>query len=171
MLHKENFKATSLTVTEGLNVTIYPHSDYGFLITTKELARAYGRKLAKIHDAKKRAKMIKGRHYLEYKAAIKYGIINHERNLLWTKEGFFLLANFLKVGNVEVIRELEKKQNFNNQTPEKLNEIVDNLFSTQEEITLSKKQIVDILKDICLIKDKNIRLRICNKLFERRELC
>lgn len=41
-IQKNENKAMSLTVTEGLTVTILPSSDHEFLMTTKEVAKGYG---------------------------------------------------------------------------------------------------------------------------------
>jgi len=102
-------KATSLKVSEGLTVTVYPTSDYGFLITTTELAKAYGRSVFMVYKAVERAgKRLTCSHTLNYIKSAKYGLNIGTRSVLWTMEGFFFIGEFFRTGNLEAIKNFKE---------------------------------------------------------------
>lgn len=150
-------KAISLNVTDSLSVTIFPNSDYGFLITSAELAKAYGRNVTKIYDAFTRAgsRIKKGIHYIDHDHAFMYGIKIGTKSKLFTKKGFFVFCDYLKVGNIDAILALKEKDI-------DINVLIDK--SKNSYVVLSKEQLVDILSDVVKIEDLSLRLSITNKL-------
>lgn len=157
MTNSKIAKATSLQITDGLTVNVFQNSDYDFLITTGEVAKAYGRKQEKIHDAINRAgdKVIKGVHFIDSEQAFHYGLKIQSNAKLWTKKGFFLFCDYLKVGNIDAILELEEKDYD-----------VNALFANNvnRSVFISQEQLTDILSDVVKIDDKSLRLSIANKL-------
>lgn len=101
-------KATSLQITEGLTVTVYPNSNHGFLISTKELAKAYGKSVHMVHKAVDRAgKRLTCSHSLNYIKSAKYGLNIGTRSVLWTMEGFFFIGEFFKTGNIKEVKDFK----------------------------------------------------------------
>lgn len=158
MLNSKIAKATSLQITEGLTVTVYLNSNYEFLISTKELAKAYGRPSVKIFDARERAikkdMLIAGKHYLTSKMCSNLGLNIDERSIMWTLEGFFEIGNFLKVGNLDAIEKLKE-----------LYSIESEFLSYSENNTILSKETVNaLLLEINKISDNNLRMNIANLL-------
>jgi len=155
-------KATSLQITVGLTVKVYQNSNYGFLITTKELAKAYGKTSAKVFDARERAikkgLLIIGKHYLTSEMLASVGLNVDNRSICWTKLGFFEIGKFFKTGNLVEIKKL--KQSFN------MSDDLDDEFltSSNETITLSKGDVISLLLEINKISDEALRMGITNLL-------
>jgi len=98
-------KAVSLQITEGLTVTVFQISNHGFLITTKELAKAYGKSVNMVHKAIERAgKRLTSAHRLNSIKAANYGLNIGSRSIIWTMNGFFFIGEFFITGNIDLVR-------------------------------------------------------------------
>ena len=83
---KEN-KAMSLTVTEGITVTILPDLNHEFLISTREVAFGFGVKDHAIRMLKLRneSELIEGKHCLS-NVTIRHGAsAGSSKSTMWTK--------------------------------------------------------------------------------------
>lgn len=162
-------KATSLQITDGLTVTVYQNSDHGFLISTPELAKAYGRTSIKVYDARERAIkkgfLVIGKHYLTAEMLVSVGLNVDNRSVYWTKLGFFEIGKFFKTGNLVEIKKLE--QSFLSSAND-----VDAEFEacSQQTITLSKEQLNSLLLEINKISNTELRMSIANLLMGGRSL-
>ena len=102
---KNEKKAISLAVTEGLTVTILPNSDHEFIMTTQEVANGYGTTDYVIRRSKldHSQELIEGKHFVtavsfshgEIATALKAANIPHNA-VLWTKRGIVRLGFFIK---------------------------------------------------------------------------
>ena len=128
---KNENKAMSLTVTEGLTVTILPSSDHEFLMTTQEVAHGYGTSDYVIRRSKAdhQQELIEGKHFVtavtfsngdttncygknaavsfshgETAAALKAAGIPHNA-VLWTKRGIVRLGFFIKSERARLFRD------------------------------------------------------------------
>ncbi|MDV7389911.1 hypothetical protein RZS08_01105, partial [Arthrospira platensis SPKY1] len=88
----------SLSVTEGLTVTILPNSDHEFLMPTKEVAKGYD-----IHPATLRRhiqnhtdELVEGKHFLSGVQIMHAASPGSSIGTLWTKRGIVRLGFFIK---------------------------------------------------------------------------
>jgi hypothetical protein len=162
MLNSKIAKATSLQITEGLTVSVFPNSDHGFLISTPELSKAYGRTSTKVFDAKERAIrkgfLVIGIHYLTSEMLLSFGLKVDNRSIYWTERGFFRIGEFLKNGNLVEIKKLEQKLNGSNGINNGFEEYL------QKVIRLSIEQQNSLLFEINKITDSELRISIANLL-------
>jgi len=151
MLNSKIAEATSLQITDGLTVTVHKVLDHGFLISTPELAKAYGRTSIKVYDARERAIkkgfLVIGKHYLTAEMLVSVGLNVDNRSIYWTKLGFFEIGKFFKTGNLVEIQKLEQS-----------------LKCSMETITLSKEQVNELLLEINKISNKALSMSISNLL-------
>lgn len=102
-VEKNEKKALSLAVTDGLTVTIFPNSDHEFLINTKEVAKGYGSTEYAIRQSKStnQSEFIEGKHFVR-------GVsISHTQphQVFWTKRGVVRLGFFIKSKQAKLFRD------------------------------------------------------------------
>jgi len=171
-LKNENQKAISLTVTEGLTVTILPSSDHEFLMTTKEVASGYGTTKYSIQKAflRNSSELIEGKHYTTARTFCPHDSKLPHNAVLWTKRGIVRLGFFIKSERAKMFRDwaedlilkldeqmtlfpLEKNKNLK-------------LSGKRNHNRLTQDRLISILADVCRIDDKQLRLSITSKLME-----
>lgn len=104
---KEN-KAMSLSVTEGLTVTIIPSSDHEFLMTTKEVALGYeiNVKTVRFHLLNNPDDFIEGKHYLKGAGiSSPLGGNFQPHQVFYTKRGVVRLGFFIKSARAKLFRD------------------------------------------------------------------
>lgn len=166
---KNENRAMSLTVTEGLTVTVLPNSDHEFLMSTKEVANGYGTSDYAIRKALLRnaSELTEGKHYLVAGTFCPRTLNLPHNATLWTKRGIVRLGFFIKSERAKLFRDWaeeliikfeEQKDLFgvevkNRQLPAKRN-----------HNRLTKERLLDVMADVCMIDDRELRLKISTKL-------
>lgn len=104
---KNETKAMSLTVTEGLTVTIIPNSTHEFLMTTKEVAEGYGISDYNIrrHKLEHSAELIEGKHFLSSVSIPHAASKGSSKSTFWTKRGVVRLGFFIKSERAKLFRD------------------------------------------------------------------
>lgn len=172
---KNENKAISLTVTEGLSVTILPNTDHEFLMTTQEVASGYGVSEYTIrrHKMQHPEELTEGKHF-----ATAVQILNGKTQtacniphnaVLWTKRGIVRLGFFIKSERARLFRDwaeeliirVDEQRDLFNQ-PVQTKKLPAPRKTNANRLTPAR--MVDILSDVCLIEDKALRIRITNKL-------
>lgn len=176
MTCKENErKAMSLTVTEGLTVTILPDSNHEFLMSTREVANGYGVTSYAIRQTKLRnnSELIDDRHYLS-NVTIRHGASpGASKSTMWTRRGIVRLGFFIKSERAKLFRDWAEELII------KLDEQTDlfgsvvkpfaQLPSKRKHNRLTQDRLVSILADVCKIENSQLRLSISNKLMGKEE--
>lgn len=169
MLNKIS-KALSLTVTEGLTVTILPDSNHEFLMTTREVASGYGTSAYSIRKAflRNHLELTEGKHFIKGVDILSNpsGMQVQPHQVFWTKRGIVRLGFFIKSERAKLFRDwaeeliimLDNQQNHIAQPPKKA------LPTKRNHNRLTQERLVSILADVCRIEDKEIRLSLTKKL-------
>lgn len=168
---KNEKEAMSLSVTEGLTVTILPNSDHEFLMPTKEVAKGYD-----IHPATLRRhiqnhtdELVEGKHFLSGVQIMHAASPGSSIGTLWTKRGIVRLGFFIKSQRARLFRDWaedliikvdEQKDLFGNRVPESRKSLV----GKGKHNRLSPQRLIDLLADVALVEDPQLRHRIIDKL-------
>ena len=169
-VEKNETKAMSLIVTEGLTVTILPDSNHEFLMDMKQAANGYGTSEYAIRQTKIRnqSELIEGKHFISA-VTIRHSEPNAPYNkVYWTKRGIVRLGFFIKSERAKLFRDwaeelvIEKVEQHRQQTlfdvPAKA------LPARRNHNRLTTDRLLSIMADVCQIEDKALRLSISNKL-------
>lgn len=173
-LTKSENKAISLTVTEGITVTIIPNQEHEFLMSTKEVASGYGVTTYNIrqHKLSQSSELIEGKHYLGNVSITHGASCGASRSTMWTKRGIVRLGFFIKSEQAKLFRDWAEDLII------KFEEQRD-LFGTKEVVVqkqlkakrdhnrITKDRLVDLLAEVCKISDSELRMSITNKLMGR----
>lgn len=108
---KEETKAMSLTVTEGLTVTILPDSNHEFLMPTKEVAAGYGTSKYVIQKSflRNSAELLEGKHFIKgvdiLSTPHEKGVQIQPHQIFWTKRGIVRLGFYVKSPRAKLFRD------------------------------------------------------------------
>lgn len=166
----QNNKAMSLTVTEGLSVTILPSADHEFLMTTKEVANGYGTTEYAIRQNKitLSSELVEGKHYIK-------GVRNSHtlpnaqpHQVFWTKRGVIRLGFAMRSERAKLFRDwaeeliirIDQQRNLLGSIPVQPKQ----LPAKRKHNRLTQERMISILADVCKIEDKDLRLSISQKL-------
>lgn len=162
-------EAISLTVTEGITVSIIPNQDHEFLMSTREVASGYGVSPYSIRSTSSRnsSELIEGKHFVKGVA-----ICNTQQphQVYWTKRGIVRLGFFIKSERSKLFRDwaediiikLEEQMCLFNEPI-----ITKQLPTKRKHNRITQERLVDLLADVCRIEDSALRLSITNKLMGR----
>lgn len=163
-VEKNESKAMSLLVTDGLTVTILPDTNHEFLMTTQEVAKGYGLNpnTLRSHVSQNKEEFIEGKHF--YKAVqilntLSKGVQPHQ--VLWTKRGVVRLGFFIKSERAKLFRDWAEELILNI-TGQKLPTLPES--SKRNHNRLTQERVIDILADVCRIDDKELRLSLTSKV-------
>lgn len=167
-------QAMSLNVTDELSVTIIPNSEYEFLISTKDVATGYGISPGTIrnHLSNNRDELLDGIHYLKgvqnldtlaTKGVAKSNTLMNTQphQVFWTKAGVIRLGFFIKSERAKLFRDWAEQL---------ILAVVGHKQPLLPAVTkrkhnrLTAERIIDILSDVCLIENRELRERIANKI-------
>jgi hypothetical protein len=187
-MEKQNkSKAMSLTVTEGLTVTVLPSVDHEFFMTTSEVAKGYDTSKYVVRKAILRhsEELIEGKHFIKgvdilsrpesngVKASeILPNVQPHQ--FFFTKRGIVRLGFFIKSKRARMFRDWaeelvirfdESQKELFPQSAEVKNP-AKALSPKRKHNRLTKDRLADLLADVCYIEDKELRIRITNKLMK-----
>lgn len=163
MTVNKNEQTLSLTVTEGLTVTILPDPIHEFLMTTKDVASGYGICQGTIRDHRHRNQneFVEGEHFVRGVGFSDTCPQALSQKVFWTKAGVIRLGFFIKSERAKLFRDWAEQL---------ILAVVGHKQPLLPEITkrrinrLTPDRIIDILSDVCLIEDKNLRERIATKI-------
>lgn len=171
MVQQNKSKAMSLTVTDGLTVTVLPNADHEFLMTTREVASGYGTTKYAIQQAYHRnnTELVEGKHFVKGVDILSTPSMQPNATL-WTKRGIVRLGFFIKSQRARMFRDWAEELIIRvEETQRQLFEAeVKNparqLKPRRNHNRLTQERLANILADVCYIDDKDLRLRITNKL-------
>lgn len=171
---KNQNEAMSLTVTEGLTVTILPSLNHEFLMTTKQVANGYGisEYTLRRHKMEHGVELVDGKHFT---TAVQ--IMNGDKSIphnaiLWTKRGVVRLGFFIKSERAKMFRDwAEELILYRNEVkqPSLFPEVsvkTKQLPAKRNHNRLTHERLLNIMADVCRIDDKDLRLSISEKLMK-----
>ena len=153
----------TLTVTEGIEVTIIPNDKFEYLMTTKEVAKGYGTSEYVIRQNKSynSAELIEGKHFIG-NVRISHAAGNgSSKGTLWTKRGIIRLGFFIKSEQAKLFRDWAEDLVMNSIENKGLTHT---LPEKRKHNRLTQERMIDILTDVCRIEDSELRNRIADKL-------
>ena len=166
--------ALSMTVTEGLTVTILPNSNYEFLMSTTEVANGYGTSKYSIRKSflRNSNELIEGKHFVKGvdimspPAAKEAKAQPHQ--IFWTKRGIVRLGFFIKSERAKLFRDWAEELVLEKLTPQPPKGGVvaasRQLPARRKHNRLTSERLLDIMADVARIDDRDVRIRITNKL-------
>lgn len=173
----KNEQILNLQVTAELAVNVIPNENYEYLMTTKEVAFAYGtseyaiRKtlLRNSDDLKEGKHIIRGIELLSEKGETKCPTLSNVQphQVFWTKRGIVRLGFFIKSERAKLFRDWaeeliiridEQTDLFGAVVPQKTQP------QKRNHNRLTQARLVEILADVAKIEDREIRLSLIEKL-------
>jgi len=169
-------KTIKTKVSENLEVVLIPNSDHEFLMTTKEVAAAYGinPNTLRGHKRDHKDELFDGKHFIEgvciSNAGCKSDSYKQElttKVTYWTKRGIVRLGFFIKSERAKLFRDwaedlvLEQLENRN------AKQVLQELPETpkRKHNRLTTERVNEIMKYVCMIDDKSLRMIITDKLY------
>lgn len=163
-VNSEN-KQLTLSVTEGIEVTIIPNHEHEYLMSTKEVAKGYGvteyvvrqNKSFNLNEFEENKHFVKG-------VRISHTLPNAQpHKVFWTKRGIIRLGFFIKSEKAKFFRDWAEDLVMNRiegilTAPIKIAE------GKRKHNRLTQERLIDILTDVCQIENNELRIRIADKL-------
>lgn len=164
----KNEAGTSLpiTVMEGVTVNVLLSDRYGFLVTTKEVARVCGVGKVAVRKAKQRHKdeLIEGTHFV-IGSAKDYDEDSQDHSLLWTRIGLIRLRFFIQKGESKLFRDWLEAIICDIDQKDGQNELdTTGKRALRSDNDLTPTRMNRILADICKIEDAELRNRLANEI-------
>ena len=157
-----------MVVTEGVMVNVLQNVQHEYLMTTKEVASGYGVSPYSIRSTSSRnsSELQEGKHFIKGIA-----ICNTQpHQVFWTKRGIVRLGFFIKSERAKLFRDWAEELIINVADPlPDVKKMIDKPKKTKAN-RLTQERLLDIMADACKIDDKELRLKISNKLMGGREL-
>ena len=162
--------AIKMNVIPDVSVAIIPNDKFEFLMTTKEVASGYDVTTQNIREhARVNDELIEGKHFIRG-VRISDTLVNAQpHQVFWTKAGVVRLGFFIKSERAKLFRDWaenlilkldEQMSLFNEVSP------VRQITKKRNHNRITKDRLVELLADVCLIEDKELRERISRKLIE-----
>lgn len=170
-------KEMKMQVTTELSVTVIPNENYEFLMSTKEVAHAYGtseyavrksllRNSSDIIDGKH---VIRGIELMNEKGGTNCPSLSNTQphKVYWTKRGIVRLGFFIKSERAKLFRDwaeeliinvMEAGENFLQPVP------VIQQNKPRNHNRLTQDRMISILSDVAKIEDSALRLSLISKL-------
>lgn len=170
MTYKKD-EALSLTVMEGLQVTVLANISHEFLMTTQQVAVGYGtsdyiiRKTKERHDFE----LTEGKHYVKG-VTLSHGLPNAQpHQIFWTKRGIVRLGFFIKSERAKLFRDWaeeliirvdEQADLFGNRVPDTRKA----LPHKRNHNRLTSERLIRLLALTHRIENSELRTEIVNEL-------
>jgi len=157
-----------LQVTDGLAVAVIQNPNYEFLMPTKDVALGYGISSGTIrkHQERHEDEFIEGKHFVKG-ATISHTLTNVQPHaVFWTKAGVVRLGFFIKSERAKLFRDWAENLILQVTAPKAVLPPV----KKRKHNRLSQSRLVEILADVALIDDKELRLSLVNKLMPEQEV-
>jgi hypothetical protein len=172
MTVKKESETMSLTVTEGLTVTILPSLNHEFLMTTKEVANGYATSdyVVRKTNLRHSDELIEGKHFVKGGTICPTHSNAQPHQVFWTKRGIVRLGFFIKSERAKLFRDwaedliikVDEQKNLFGEvvTPQR------QLPSKRYHNRLTHERLLNIMADVCRIDDKELRLSLSTKLMQ-----
>lgn len=152
----------SLQVSEGLFVSVLQHPQHHFLMPTKDVALGYGISGATIrkHKETNGDEFKEGKHFLRG-VSITHTLPNVQPHaVFWTKAGIVRLGFFIKSERAKQFRDWAEGVILEVTAPKAQLPAV----AKRKHNRLTTERLVDLMTDIAEIENKDLRMRIIDKL-------
>lgn len=158
-----------LKVTGSLDVTVIPNQAHEFVMTTEQVAIGYGCSTETIHSHKRnhRDELQEGVHFESRIENFNSGKGGKTKRIYWTKVGVIRLGMFIMSERAKMFRDWIEQVVLNVMTEVKSTEISLPEVSKRRHNRLSQDRITDILRDVMEIEDKELRVRLTNKILNQ----
>ncbi len=168
-----------LEVSQELSVNVLPDSQHEFLMTTKEVAKAYGVHRTRLsHHVKNHCdELFENKHFIKGYAKnahpVKGGTIRHTlgknaqpHQVYWTKRGIVRLGFFIKSERARMFRDWAEDLIIRELESESSKHAVTTLPTPpkRKHNRLTLERLTDIMYYVCMIEDKNLRMILSEKL-------
>ncbi|WP_300979026.1 hypothetical protein [Flavobacterium sp.] len=157
-------------MSENLEVVVIPNQDHEFLMTNKQVAIAYGVSEGNIrkHIHENSDDINEGKHFVKGVTichTLEKGAQPHQT--FWTKRGIVRLGFFIRSERAKLFRDwaedlvLEQLENRN------AKQVLQELPETpkRKHNRLTTERVNEIMKYVCMIDDKSLRMVITDKLY------
>jgi hypothetical protein len=162
-------KTIKTQVSENLEVVIIPNQDHEFLMTTQEVALAYGisADTLRSHQRNYKDELHEGKHFVKGVQILNtLGVNAQPHKTFWTKKGIIRLGFFIKSERAKLFRDwaedLVIEQLEGNNTKQVLRELPETPKRKHNRLTVDR--INDIMHYVCMIDDRSLRMIIAEKL-------
>lgn len=160
---KNEMQAMCLFVADDLAVTVIPNSNHEFLMSSEDVGRGYGiaactiRRHIQLHSDE----FTEGIHYLRSVQILNTSAQMHPQKVFWTKAGVIRLGFFIKSERAKLFRDWAEQLilAFVGHKQPSLPAVI-----KRKHNRLTQERIIDILADVCLIENRELRERIANKI-------
>ncbi|HON52637.1 MAG TPA: hypothetical protein P5243_03005 [Bacteroidales bacterium] len=172
---KNELQTMSLTVTEGLTVTILPSLSHQFLMTTKEVANGYGTSKYAIQQAFHRnsSELIEGKHFVTALTYCQRDSKLPHNAILFTKRGIVRLGFFIKSERAKLFRDWAEDLIIAIDNHDNQKNLFGEIVTTQRQLPTKRKhnrltheRLLNIMADVCKIENSELRLAISTKLMQ-----
>jgi hypothetical protein len=166
---KQNNSTLSVQVSTDLTVQVIPNQDFEFFMPTKQVAFGYGSTEYAVRMAMSRnsSELIEGKHFVKG-ITICHTLPNAQpHQIFWTKRGVVRLGFFIKSERAKLFRDWAEDFIINNLEKNLLGEPIRLKQLTERKRKhnrLTSERMIDILHDVCMIEDKDLRQKIATKL-------
>jgi len=164
MTYEKNQQVINLQVTDGLTVAVLQHQTHEFLMPVKDVALGYGVSDGTIrkHLERNQDEFTENRHFVRG-ATISLTLKNVQPHAVyWTKAGIVRLGFFIKSDRAKMFRDWAENvilQTISPQLPAELPPV-----RRRKHNRLTNERLLDIMADVCLIENTELRVRIATKL-------
>ena len=157
-------------VSDDLEVVVIPNQDHEFLMTTKEVAQAYGISASTIRDHQRlnNDDLKEGRHFVKGVGIFDtLGKNAQPHQVFWTKRGIVRLGFFIKSERAKMFRDWAEDLVIDQLEGGNTKQIIQALpeVPKRKHNRLTSDRINDIMKYVCMIEDKSLRMIISEKLY------
>lgn len=163
---KNETKAMSLKVTDGLTVAIIPNSDHEFLMDGSTVALGYGVSESTIREHKK-SNIDEFEHGKHFVSGVRITDSDPHNKVYWTKRGIVRLGFFIRSERAKLFRDwaedliIEQMEKPKKSAPQ----LAENNRPRHNRLTPDR--LVDLLADVAMIEDSAIRQSLVTKLTGR----
>ena len=161
-----------IQVENGLKVNTYKHPNHDYLIPTKDVAFGYGVSTGTLRTTMSRYPndFKEGTHYVRG-VSVATPLKNVQPHaVLWTKKGVIQLGFHIQGRKALVFRQWAESvilEKMNNNPSIKIPIINEKQKRNHNRLTTSR--LVEILADVALIENKELRISLLNKLMPEQE--
>jgi hypothetical protein len=169
MTSNKNQQVLNLQVTDGLTVAIIKDANHEFLMSSNSVAKGYGVAASTLRSHKNHHKdeLIENVHFVPSVQNLDGGNLTNT-TILWTKAGVVRMGFFIRSERAKVFRDWAEQVVLAAISPQKLSVLPQVIKKKHNR--LDAERLLDIVSDICLVEDKELRIRLLNKLMPETNL-
>lgn len=158
------YSRLTMQVTGDLSVQVIANPDYEFLMDTKTVALGYGVATSTIssHKFNNGDEFKEGKHFVQGKGIQNLDTLENSQphQIFWTKQGVIRLGFFIKSERAKIFRDWAEGVIIQAIAPK----VSLPAAKRRNHNRLTNQRLVDILADIALIDNKELRLSLVSKL-------